>query len=202
MLRKAALTVLLLALASSAFASDLRVEGAKSYVSGFLAGNAEVYAASPAVRDDVLFVMRRMTYPLSSWSWAQAFTEDISVSGDEVRLVVSRPDISKFFTGKRPEAVEEWIGFMSVMKSPEVPLVKEEVVLKVNSLGEIEMSREARSQMLEKVTKDFVEGVRWCREHSDPALQEYLKSLQAEAEHVVGFPSDAVREIKAWGDKN
>jgi len=70
MFRKAALTVLLLALASSAFASDLRVEGAKSYVSGFLAGNAEVYAASPAVRDDVLFVLRRMTYPLSSWSWA------------------------------------------------------------------------------------------------------------------------------------
>jgi len=62
MLRKAALTVLLLALASSAFASDLRVEGAKSYVFGFLAGNAEVYAASPAVRDDVLFVLRRMTY--------------------------------------------------------------------------------------------------------------------------------------------
>ena len=199
MFRKAALTVLLLALASSAFASDLRVEGAKSYVLGFLAGNAEEYSSFPAIRDDALFVLRRMTYPLSSWSWAQAFIESASVTGNEVRLVVSRPNISGFFSGKRPEAVEEWAGFLSVKQ--EVPLAKEEVVLKVNSLGEIEMSREARSQMLEKVTKDFVEGVRWCREHPDLAPKEYLESLCVEMAHCVDLPAEAVGEIKLWGDK-
>jgi len=89
MLRKAALTVLLLALASSAFASDLRVEGAKSYVLGFLAGNAEEYSSFPAIRDDALFVLRRMTYPLSSWSWAQAFIESASVTG--TKCVLSYP---------------------------------------------------------------------------------------------------------------
>jgi len=201
MLRKAALAVLLLALASSAFASDLRVEGAKSYVLGFLAGNAEEYSSFPAFKDDVLFTLRRMTYPLSSWSWSQAFVESVSVSGDEVRLVVSRPDVSGFFSGKRPEAVEEWAGFMSVSKSPEVSLVKGEVVLKVNSLGEIEISNEAKRQMTDIVVKDFTEGVRWCREHPDLAPREYLDSLCAEIAHCVGFPPEAVGEIKLWGDK-
>jgi len=201
MLRKAALAIFLVFLASSAFASDLRVEGAKVYVLGFLAGNAEVYAGSSAVRDDALFVLRRMTYPLSSWSWAQAFIESASVMGDEVRLVVSRPNVSGFFSGKRPEAVEEWAGFLSVSRSPEIPLAKGEVVLKVNSLGEIEISREARSQMLEEVVKVFVEGVRWCREHPDLAPKEYLDSLYAEMAHCVGLPAEAVGEIKLWGDK-
>lgn len=197
MLRKAALAVLLILFSSSAFASDLRVEGAKSYVLGFLAGNFEVYSSSTAVRDDVLFVLRRMTYPLSSWSWAQATVEDVSTEGDTVKITAVRPDISGFFSGKRPEAVEEWGGFLSLNRIPEMPRKKEEIVLRVNSLGEIEITKEARKQMLDAVTKDFTEALKWCRDNKDLAPKEYVMSVYSEMKHgVIPLPPEVVRETE------
>ena len=166
---------------------------AKAYIFGFLGGDPEVYADS-VFKDDVLFVLRRMAYPLSTWSWAQAVIKDVSAEGDLVKVTVIKPDISSFFSGKRPYCTEEWAGYLSA------PCVlgqeTKEIVLKVNSLGEIETTEEAGRQMLEMVLKDLSEALKWCRENKDVAPKEYVFSLRSEAEHgIVSLPSEAVKEI-------
>ena len=193
MLRKTAVILLFFVFVSPCAASDLRVEGAKAYIFGFLGGDPEVYADS-VFKDDVLFVLRRMAYPLSTWSWAQAVIKDVSAEGDLVKVTVIKPDISSFFSGKRPYCTEEWAGYLSVPCA--LGQETKEIVLKVNSLGEVETTEEARRQMLEMVLKDLSEALKWCRENKDVAPKEYVFSLRSEAEHgIVSLPSEAVKEI-------
>lgn len=205
MFRKACLILIFLLFASACFASDLRSEGARAYILGFLAGDGEVYSNSAALRDDVLFVLRRLAYPLSSWSWGQAVIERESVNGDLVTLEVVRPDISKFFSGKRPETVEEWAGFLSLSRSfPETDKMKEEITLKVNAVGELEISKETKKKMLDEVVNDLLSGIQWCCDHREVAPKEYLLSMYSEVSHgLISVPSDVIEKIKIFieGDK-
>jgi len=198
MLRKVAVILLFFVFVSPCAASDLRVEGAKAYIFGFLGGDPGVYADS-VFRDDALFVLRRMAYPLSTWSWAQAIIKDVSVEGGSAKVTVVKPDISSFFSGRRPYCTEEWAGYSSLFRSVEQGSVGQEtkeVILKVSSLGEVETTEEVRKQMLETVLKDLSEALKWCRENKDVAPKEYVFSLRSEAEHgIVSLPSEAVKEI-------
>lgn len=195
MFRKLVLVVMLM-LFSSACSADLRTEGAQAYLLGFLGGNGEIYASSSAVHDDVLFTLRRMAYPLSTWAWAQAIVEESSAQGDVVTLTVSKPDISGLLKGRFPESIEEWQGYLS-LGSARVPVKREEIKLRVNALGEVDMSEKTLGYMLQAVEEDLLEALEWCSENPENAPKTYVLSLRAEARHgIVPLPEKIKKKIE------
>ena len=191
------LTIMLMLIPTFANANTvLRVEGARAYLLGFLGGDGEIYSSSPAIRDDTLFTLRRMAYPLSTWSWVQAVIENSSVQGDVVTLTVSRPDIANFMNNSLPESVKEWKGYLS-LTNVEVPIKKEEVKLKVNSLGEVDISKETLKYMLQAVEDDIIEALDWCAKNPKDAPSVYVLSLRAEARHgIVPLPEKIKSKIE------
>lgn len=189
--------VMLMVFSFPAFASaGLRVEGAQAYLLGFLGGNGEIYASSQAVRNDVLFTLRRMAYPLSTWAWSQAVVKNSSVQGDVVTLTVSKPDVSELLRGHYPESVEEWKGYLS-LGNVSVPLKKEEVKLRVNSLGEVDIPKETLNYMLQAVEEDIIEALDWCAKNPADAPKAYVLSLRAEAKHgIVPLPEKIKNKIE------
>jgi len=165
-----------------------------------MGGDGETFSNSNAMKgEDLLFFLRRLAYPLSSWSWSQSVIQDVSVSGDTVEVNVTHPDISGFFTGKRPETVEEWGGYMSVTRTvPELKRKTEKVVLKINSLGELVLSDEAKKSVLSQIEKDVSEGLKWCRENPSLAPREYVFSMFAEMQYskTVNIPSALLKEVE------
>lgn len=201
MFRNAVVTLLAcLVLCFPACAEDLRANSAREYVIGFMGGDGGVFANSNVMKgEDLLFFLRRLAYPLSSWSWSQSVIRDVSVSGDMVEVNVTHPDISGFFTGKRPETVEEWGGYMSVTRTvPELKRKTEKVVLKINSLGELVLSDEAKKSVLSQIEKDVSEGLKWCRENPSLAPKEYVFSMFAEMQYskTVNIPSALLKEVE------
>jgi hypothetical protein len=195
MFRKLVLVVMLMAF-SSVCSADLRTEGAQAYLLGFLGGNGGIYASSPAVHDDVLFTLRRMAYPLSTWAWAQAVIENSSVKGDVVTLTVSKPDVSGLLSGRLPESIEEWKGYLS-LGNTKVPVKQEEIKLRVNALGEVDMSKKTLEHMLQAVEEDMVEALEWCLKNPESAPKAYVLSLRAEVRHgIVPLPEKIKKKIE------
>ena len=191
-----AVTMLMLIPAFANANTVLRVEGARTYLLGFLGGNGEIYSSSSAIRDDTLFTLRRMAYPLSTWSWAQAVIEDTSIQGDVVTLKVSRPDVLNLMKGNLPETIKEWTGYL-FLANAEIPIKQEEVKLQVNSLGEVEISKETLKYMLQAVEDDIIEGLDWCAKNSEIAPKVYVLSLRAEARHgIVPLPESIKKKIE------
>lgn len=189
--------VMLMIFSFPAFANaGLRVEGAQAYLLGFLGGNGEIYASSQAVRNDVLFTLRRMAYPLSTWAWSQAVIENSSVQGDVVTLTVSKPDVYELLRGYYPESVEEWKGYLS-LGNVKIPIKREEIKLRVNSLGEVDVPEETLKYMLQAVEEDIVEALNWCEKNPADAPKTYVFSLRAEARHgIVPLPESIKKKIE------
>ena len=184
---------------------NLRENSARDYVAGILGGDIGRLLSSRKLVDMERYGfslwLRAAAYPATTWAWSQAVIDNVSVSGDDVVIAVTKPVIYSHMNTKRPRCLEEWKFYLdvtnknsSLVKSIERKSAKRKLV--IDGAGHLAF-QSGYEKVFAKVEEDFLRALQVVRETRDTRFREYISGIadELEASSTIKAPANVRNEL-------